>query len=105
MDDNKITIENLTNQPKSFVLPHQHVCVKLGRCICSKNGTPASLHLFANKRAETFQVAINAPDLKKALHRKQVRIVPTGKKTVESSKPESDGSKQQSKSRTRRNSR
>jgi len=46
---NTITIFNLSDRPRTFDLPHQEVCVKIGRCLCHRNGAPRSV-LFRAKR-------------------------------------------------------
>ncbi len=73
MEDTRITIMNLTKQPKNFVLPHQLVCIKLGKCLC-KNGLPASIHILVGQSVEAYRAALNAPDIKKALAKKQIAI-------------------------------
>lgn len=45
-----LTIFNLSNRPRTFELPHQEVCVKIGRCLCRPNGAPRTI-IFAAKRS------------------------------------------------------
>lgn len=45
-----LTIFNMSNRPRTFELPHQEVCCKIGRCLCHANGAPRTI-LFAAKRS------------------------------------------------------
>lgn len=42
--DPTITIQNMTGEAQDVVLPHNPVCVRLGRCLCDRaTAAPASL--------------------------------------------------------------
>lgn len=71
----QVIIRNLTKQMKIFVLPHQIVCVKGGRCLC-RNGSPASVHVPALRRSAAMPGAVcEAPDIKRALAKKEIAIL------------------------------
>jgi len=54
-----IDIQNTSNEPLHYSLPHQEVCVKVGRCICDKKtGACASLHILAHQRARGIDQAV-----------------------------------------------
>jgi hypothetical protein len=70
-----LTIFNLSDRPRTFDLPHQQVCVKIGRCLCNPNGTPAAIILPARRSpnqgipgyvllAERFKAAVDAGELR-----------------------------------------
>ena len=44
-ESTQVSIVNVTSRPRSFVLGHQQVCVKVGVCSCKK-GLPSSVHIM-----------------------------------------------------------
>jgi hypothetical protein len=72
----KVIVRNLGKQMRSFVLTHQDVCVKAGRCFCNKNGTPMSVHVPALRKVPVVAEACYAPDIKKALKAKRITLEP-----------------------------
>lgn len=75
--DPTITIFNRTGAALDFVLPHEAVCVRLGRCLCSREtGAAGALVLPPHGRLEGLPPEIlEAPAVRAAMKAQPPRIV------------------------------
>lgn len=71
------TIINKGTRRLTFILYHNEVCIKGGKCFCV-DGKPGNLHIPAGTVAKHIpsQVMLSS-DAQKALTRKQITVLPT----------------------------
>lgn len=72
-----VTVYNLANKPMVFAIPHREVCVKIGRCLCSRNGGEIAFHCMAGKpNREVPGVWMLSSFIKEAANKGKIKIVP-----------------------------
>ena len=78
MTNDTIKIQNLTRRVMELHAPHADVCVRLGRCLCSRTGACAVLRLMpAGTAGDCARVApawAHSPAVKAALLRKAIKV-------------------------------
>lgn len=83
-----VDIKNLSGRRQIIHLPHQVVCVKVGRCFC-RNGSSATVHLSANGVAMRIPAeVVNTPDCRRLLKLKPlVKVVPSKENASQAAAP------------------
>ena len=82
-----VTILNRGKRKLTFVLLHQEVCVKAGKCYCS-DGKPGALHLPAGVAMKRIPASVKyCSDL---ISHKSISITPTPKQVVHKDKSEAN---------------
>jgi hypothetical protein len=73
------TIINQAGRKLTFILYHEEVCVKGGRCFC-QGGRPDSLHIPSGTAAKDVPESVMlSSDAKRALSLKEIKVLPTPK--------------------------
>ena len=82
----EIVIRNKTKSAKIFILAHNEVCLKAGKCFCRK-GKPISVHVPVGIDTPANVAALRSSEVVRAINDRQIEIIPTEKATGRPIKP------------------